>query len=349
MAPSASKGVFVLFALIATIGNTVAASDAGNTIPDAGDLLTVPSSSSPSSPSISTSPIATYPRRKSPWRLIKPTTASASETGYSKLGCLQDESESILGVASLRDPHMTPQLCRDHCSARSRPVFGIRAAVECHCQVDVELLVALTEREEKEEEEKCSLPCPGDEGPLCGGVSAGMVVYAATDVEAPIVGRDEGGSSAATPSGEAIDEDSSDETDSDPQPDSKDIEIKIEVDHDEDHEPSSAPGGANLGRGMTIGIAVGAVALSGVITGIVMLLFCRRRRGREQRAMSVAPSRGESIYARAGPLPPPPPPASWGASTGSPKTTEVRAMTVSYAIPEGRRPDREGYEMSERR
>ncbi|KAM0283763.1 hypothetical protein ACHAQH_002353 [Verticillium albo-atrum] len=322
MAPSVLKRVFALV-FLATIGSTVAVSDSTlvRTGPDA--LIAAPSSN-----------VATLKRRISR-RLAQPRNRSGE--GYSALGCFQIQVDS---EASLSDPRMTPQLCRDICHATDGAAFGITAATECHCNVNVELLVSLADGEE------CSLPCPGDKGLSCGGAAGTMMVYAATDAEAPALSKAEELLSPAV-GDEAVDEKRSVESTLPFHPEGSDDDDEH---HDHDHERSSAPGGVDLGRGATIGIAVGAVALSGVITGIVMLLFCRRRRGREERAQSMDVSRGRGIYERAGP-PPPPPPPPLSTDRGYKKPHRSLQTTISYAIPEWqeRGPDRDVYEMSERR
>ncbi|KAG7134879.1 hypothetical protein HYQ45_007236 [Verticillium longisporum] len=333
MAPSTLKRVFALLAL-ATIGSTITVSDSTNGHPGLDALATAPL------------PIAAARRHRTARRRVEPGKGSSeSMSGLAALGCVQVPA---LGKAELSDPHMTPQVCRERCAAAAEgAAFGIAAATKCYCTVDVALLAAVTDVEPS-----CALPgCPDDRRLSCGGEAGMMVVYAATDAEAPGSGRTEGlllseavGHHESENEGERVElrAASPEGFGDDGEEDGDDDE-----DDDDDHEPSSAPGGVHLGTTATIGIAVGAVALSGVITGIVMLLFCRRRRGRRERSRGTDMSRGRGIYERAGPMPPMPPPLS--TDRGPWKPHDTMAMTVPYSIPESqdRGPDRDTFEMSE--
>ncbi|KAL9950055.1 hypothetical protein D7B24_004357 [Verticillium nonalfalfae] len=331
MAPSAFKRVFALLAL-ATIGSTITVSDSTNGLPGIDALATTPL------------PISATRKSRTARRRVEPGNGSSEPmSGLAALGCVQVPA---LGKAEMSDPHMTPQVCRERCAAAAEgAAFGIAAATKCYCTVDVALLTAVTDVEPS-----CTLPaCPDGRRLPCGGEAGMMMVYAATDAEAPGSGRTEGlllseaaGRHESENEGERVELRAAS-----PEAFPDDGEEDGDADED-DHEPSSAPGGVHLGTTATIGIAVGAVALSGVITGIVMLLFCRRRRGRQEKSRGTDRSRGRGIYERAGPMPPMPPPLS--TDRGPRKPHDAMAVTVPYTIPESqdRGPGRDTFEMSER-
>ncbi|KAG7123837.1 hypothetical protein HYQ44_002473 [Verticillium longisporum] len=255
MAPSTLKRVFAFLAL-ATIGSTITVSDSTNGHSGIDAVATAPF------PSAAARRHRTARRRIEPWN-----GPSEPMSGLAALGCVQVPA---LGRAEMSDSHMSPQVCRERCAAAAvGAAFGIAAATECYCTVDVALPAAVTDVEPP-----WALPgCLDDRRLSCGGEAGMMMVYAVTDAEAPGSGRTEGlllseaaGRHESENEGERVELRAAS-----PEGFPDDGEEDGDED-DDDHEPSSAPGGVHLGTTATIGIAVGAVALSGVITGIVMLL-----------------------------------------------------------------------------